>query len=258
MNELPGGLDLRRHVGEHELDRLERQHRLAELLPLRGVAHRPVEGALGQADGLRRDTGTRAVERHHRVLEADAFLRGHPGGSRCGHAAVVKCSSTTGTQRMPIVSSRLPIFGSPGVSRSTTNAEIPRGPAVGIAVEAKMVKNVGHAAVRVPLLLAVDDPVVAVLGRGAEAPGVGARGLLGETEGDQALALGDARKVLLLLLLGAAEDDRERTERVDRVGHADAAAGTRQLLDHHAEVQDAGAVAAVLLRDPQSRSARRT
>ncbi len=59
-------------------------------------------------------------------------------------------------------------------------------------------------------------------------------------------------QVLLLLLLGAAEDDRERAQRVDRVGHADAAAGAGELLDDEAQVEHAGAVAAVLLRDPDA------
>ena len=52
------------------------------------------------------------------------------------------------------------------------------------------------------------------------------------------------------LLFGGVEHDRERPEGVDRVCHADAATGAGELLDDEAEVEDTGALAAVLLRDP--------
>jgi hypothetical protein len=51
-------------------------------------------------------------------------------------------------------------------------------------------------------------------------------------------------------LFGAAEQDRERSERVHREEHADAAAGPREFLDHDAQVEDAAAAAAVGFGDP--------
>ncbi len=76
--------------------------------------------------------------------------------------------------------------------------------------------------------------------------------LLGEAEGDEPPPGRDVGKVGALLLLGPAEDDREGAEGVDRVGDADAAAGAGELLDDDAHVEDAGALAAVLLRHPDA------
>ena len=59
----PRGLDLHRHVGEHELHALEVGDRLAELLALLDVGDRRVERALRDADGLRADRRAGVVER---------------------------------------------------------------------------------------------------------------------------------------------------------------------------------------------------
>ncbi len=55
IGELPGGLRLAGHVGQHELDPLEVDHALVELLPVGGVPRRLVDGALGDAHRLRRN-----------------------------------------------------------------------------------------------------------------------------------------------------------------------------------------------------------
>ncbi len=53
---------------------------------------------------------------------------------------------------------------------------------------------------------------------------------------------------LLLLLLGAAEDDREGAQRVDREGHAETRVGLGELFRHERQREDARAVATVLAR----------
>ena len=60
------GLDLRRHVRELELDRLEVADPLPEGAPLQGIAASDVEGGLRDPDGLRGDADAAAVEGRHR------------------------------------------------------------------------------------------------------------------------------------------------------------------------------------------------
>ena len=129
VDQLPRRLDLGRHVGEHELDRLVGHHGLTELAPFRGVAEGPLEGALGEPEGLGRDAGAGAVEGHHGVLET-AALAVRRAAVEAGTRQSSNSSSLTGTVRMPIVSSRLPTT-KPGVSFSTMKGEMPRMPRSG-------------------------------------------------------------------------------------------------------------------------------
>src|SRR6266571_3170564 len=62
VDELPPGLDLRRHVGELELDRLEARDRPAELVPLLRVGGGEVVRTLRQPDAHRGDRDAAAVE----------------------------------------------------------------------------------------------------------------------------------------------------------------------------------------------------
>src|SRR5260221_120256 len=65
-------VDLRRHVGEHELDRLVLRDRDAEALALLRVGHALLEGGARDADGLAGDADPPPVERCHRHLETFA------------------------------------------------------------------------------------------------------------------------------------------------------------------------------------------
>jgi hypothetical protein len=62
MAEQARGVDLRGHVGEHELDGLEVGDRLAERLALLRVIARRFVRAAGDADGQRADGDAAAVE----------------------------------------------------------------------------------------------------------------------------------------------------------------------------------------------------
>ncbi len=70
----PGRVDLGRHVGELELDRLVLGDRLAERPALLRVGERVLERGARDAERLGRDADPAAVERRHRDLEAAADL----------------------------------------------------------------------------------------------------------------------------------------------------------------------------------------
>ena len=67
-------IDLRRHVGQHELQSLEIGEPRAELLALPHVARGELERAPGDAERLRAHERPRAIERAHRVLEAATLV----------------------------------------------------------------------------------------------------------------------------------------------------------------------------------------
>ncbi len=66
----PRGLDLGRHVGELELDRLVLGDRLAEGLALLAVAEGQLQGPLGDADAAGGDVDAAHLERVHHLHEA--------------------------------------------------------------------------------------------------------------------------------------------------------------------------------------------
>src|SRR5262245_507697 len=74
VDELPPGVDLRRHVGELELDRLEVRDRLPELSPLLRIGDRQVVRALREADAHGCDRDPAAVEDVEELPEASAEL----------------------------------------------------------------------------------------------------------------------------------------------------------------------------------------
>ena len=112
--------------------------------------------------------------------------------------------------------------------------------------------DVGEAGVAEPHLLAVQDPALAVGGEhgpGLGVHGVAGRGGLGERVGADPLARGELRQVLLLLRLGAEEDDGEGADPdLDREGGGEAAVAPGLLRDEAAR-DLVEAQAAVLLRD---------
>ena len=124
----------------------------------------------------------------------------------------------------PVVEPLIPIFGSirptskPGASASTTKAEMPEWPRLGIGLGEDDVE-VRDAGVGDEALAAVEHVLVALAPRlGAHRGRVGARARLGERVGGQPLAARQAREVARLLLVGAGELDPERARAPARRG----------------------------------------
>ena len=86
---MASGLGLTGHVSEHELDPLQLGHRLAELVPLRGVAEREVGRPLGNADRLGGDRNSRSIQCGHGDPESVSFVA-EPVGGRHPHLVEVQ------------------------------------------------------------------------------------------------------------------------------------------------------------------------
>ena len=119
------GLDLGRHVGDHERDRLVHGDRHAELDALLRVLGGELERGAGDADGHRGDARTGAVEGHHRELEAVVLLAEQVLGRDLG--LVEGDRRGVGGALAELV--LLLVDGDRVVLAATTNAEMPRWPA---------------------------------------------------------------------------------------------------------------------------------
>ncbi len=118
---------------------------------------------------------------------------------------------------------------------------------VGLRVDGVVV---GVAAVGDEALRAVEDVLVTLLDGGrAHARDVGAGVRLGQAERGELELLGQHPEVLLLGLLGAAEDDRRGGQAVAGQARADARTAPAELLLDQAARQEVEARAAVLLGD---------
>ena len=91
----PGGFDLHRHVGQHELDGLERADRLAELLAFVGVGNFGVQRTLGDAHRLRADRRAGVIQRCQRGLEPGAALTDDFDRPGCGSSRSTTRSSAS-------------------------------------------------------------------------------------------------------------------------------------------------------------------
>ena len=89
-------LDLRRHVGELELDRLQLGELPAERLAPAGVRHRELVGAPRGADRAGRDVHAPDLDARHHLLEAAADARLAAEHRARGHAVA--------RRRMPVES----------------------------------------------------------------------------------------------------------------------------------------------------------
>ena len=74
VHQQPRGIDLRRHVGQLELDCLKFANGFAELLSLARITQCRFVSALCDADSKRRDRDSPAVQDFHRIHEAHAFF----------------------------------------------------------------------------------------------------------------------------------------------------------------------------------------
>ena len=135
----------------------------------------------------------------------------------------------------------------PSSDFSTTNAEMPLAPLLGVGHGHDRVV-LRDAGVGDPPLHAVEHPVVAVADRpGLHRDRVRAGLGLGQAVGEAALAAGERAEVVLLELLGPGQLDRQRAELVDRRDQRRRTADPGDLLDHQHRGQRVGTGAAVLL-----------
>ena len=157
----------------------------------------------------------------------------------------------------PVVDPEMPIFGSrratskPGVSDSTTKAEIPEWPFVG-SVFANTVYSEATAA----LVMKRFEPsrmYSRVAPRlGAHCRRVRARARLGERARASHSPESQPGQVELLLLLGAAELEPERAQRLHREDQPARRADLGHLLDRDQRQQHAGARAPVVLVEEET------
>ena len=99
------GGDVLLHVGEHPLQALVLDDRLAELLARFGIVERRFEPRLRDTDGERRDADATLVEHAHHDVEAAIES---PSNASSRSATSSKCSAPTGEARCPIFFSFLP------------------------------------------------------------------------------------------------------------------------------------------------------
>ena len=200
---------LHRHLGEHELDRLELADRLPERLALERVLRALLERAPHDSGRACRDPRARAIERLHRDLEALALLADQVrlrqldvliddvAGVRGALAHLVFLAADRDARQI----ARDDETGDPLVPILDVS-----GPREG-GVPARL------AAVGDPALLAVQDVVVADLANGgAHARDVRARVRLAAGISREAALRGELPEIFLLLLFVAGEDQRHRGE----------------------------------------------
>mmetsp|Transcript_34394 Transcript_34394/g.106254 ORF Transcript_34394/g.106254 Transcript_34394/m.106254 type:complete len:422 (-) Transcript_34394:21-1286(-) len=240
VREQAGGLDAGDHVGDHEGDGLVLRDGLAHRLALLGVVARLLHRAAGHADGADGDGRAGEVEGLHGDLEAVADLAEHV---LLRHDDVVELDAA-------------------GVAAALAHVDLllAAGDARRVAVDdeadeaalalGKHEEPVGDATVGDPHLGAVDDPLVALLlGGRLEARDVGPGGGLRDAVGGLDRGLGAAAEVLLLLRVGARDEDRRLGEAVGLDGGRDAGARPRDLLLDDDAVHARGADAAARLGD---------
>jgi hypothetical protein len=116
------GLQVGRHVGEHELGVLEIGDRLAELLAILGIGHRLVEAALRAAQRAGADVEPPAIEPGHGEAEAVALA---PTRLATGTRQSSKITCAVGLAFQPSLRSRRAEADRPGVSFSTTRQLMP-------------------------------------------------------------------------------------------------------------------------------------
>src|SRR3989441_5083983 len=225
------GVDLHRHVGEHELDTLKGCDRLPELVSLPGVRHRGVERRLPDADGHRAGRRARDVEGLHGDRESLALLA-EAVRDRYGAVGEVERHGGRGSDAHLLL---LLTHGEAGHSSlDEERRDALRGQLR--ADRGEDDADVGAVAACAPLLGAVQDVAVTPPHRGRpEARRVRAGAGLRERVRGEELARRQARQVLRLLRFGAEAEDREPAERlVEGLGRR-RRARPRDLLAHERE-----------------------
>src|SRR5262245_31968736 len=203
IHEAAGGFNLDIHIRQHELDALVLDDGFAELHALLGELDRFVERALGNAERLRSDAGTGAVEGGERDLEAVAFL-----------------AKQVLDGNLAILQHQLAGLGATYAHLVLYLAELEAGPvslnhegadaACALALLRRREDGVDmrDAGVGDEVLHAVEDVDIAALLRPrTHRASVRARAWLGQPVRGEPFATGEVRDEALLLLVGSREQD---------------------------------------------------
>ena len=233
------------HISQLELSVLELAQAAAELDALLGVLDSLVDSALAQAQSLRSDTDTAAVQGLHSDLEALAFLAQQV---LLGHDAILKDQVAGGAAADTHL---LLVLTGGETGEALLNDE--GGDAVvalGLVGHGEHHESIGHVAVGDEALAAIED-IVAVLvldSGGLLAGSVGTGVGLGQTERTDLAAAQQVGQVLPLLLLGAVLINGSAAQRgVSGNDNSSGAADLGQLFHAHGIGQDVAAGAAVFL-----------
>ena len=231
------------HVSQLELGVLELGDALAELDALLGILDGLLHGALAQAQSLRSDTDTAAVQSLHGDLEALALLAQH---TILGDDAILEDQvagrGTANTHLLLVLALREALV----VLLHDESGDLLHGAAAlvdDLAGDGDDDEGISH--------VAVQDVVLAGLiqhSGGLLTLGVGAGAGLGQTESADLAAGAQVRQILFLLLLGAVLKNGGGAQGgMSRDDNGSGAADLGQLLHAHGIGQDVAAGAAVLL-----------
>ena len=249
-DELARGFDLRRHVGELEIDRLMLDERLAEARPLARVGERRVERRARHADRLRRDADAPRLEIRERDPVALAFA---PEQIRGGHPAVLEddLRGVGGALAELLLDARDDVARRRGLDEERRDALLARV----LVGDREHDGDVGVLAGRDELLDAVQHEVRALaLGARRDRRGVGSHVRLGEAEAAELVAARERHEEALLLHVGAERVDRAADDRVlDADDRRDGTVARGDLLerDRQRQVVEPGAAPALRHDDAQ-------
>src|SRR5665213_645737 len=239
MHHEPRRVELGRHVGEAELERLELGERLAELLALDEMALRRFEAGARAAERAGADVDAAAIEPHHRDLEAHAFAAQQIGSM---HAAILE-DHHGGRLAVPAELLLLLAEGQALAALLDQDAGNAVRPLAAGARHHGI--DVAGAAARDERLGAVEDEMIALApGAGLERRGVGAGARLGQAiarEMRHGQKLGQEFPALRLV---AEAVDHPRHHVVDREIGRGRRTGGRQLLEDQRRLEPSHAGAA--------------
>src|SRR5436190_8746732 len=212
LDQLLRTLDLRRHVGELQLDRLVLPDRLAESAALLRVAKRHLERALGDAGAARGDVDAAELEAAGSLHEALALDAAEQVLLR--HAVVVEAQLAGVDGAVAhLLQLAVDVEARALLGDEHAHALVARL-GVGVGLDQQQ-RHVAVQAVGDPGLRAVDDVVVAVEpGDRADRLQVGAGVRLGQAQAAAHLAGRHQRQVLPLLRFGAVPLDRRGGDEV--------------------------------------------
>ncbi len=242
----PGGLEVHTHLREVVLDGLELADRLTPRVPVVDERAGLLDSCCGQPEPVSGNADPAVVEEvgHHRkalALVADQILRRDPAVVEHDVALLGGAEGHLLGDVLGVVPRRV------GGDDEHRVVLVPAVTAAGLRVQRQ---PVGLDRVADPVLLAVEDPLVAVLLGGGGHPREVASGVrLGDRQPRDLLVVGDGPDVLILLLLGAVLADDFGAETRQLECERNPGVGPVELLGQRQHLGQVQPTATVLLRD---------